>query len=126
MLGGAPTTHLTEPVLLKMGEHREVLRFIIAAKMTESVILGLSWLDKWRTMIWWEGGYRKLRVGVGPRTPPHERGLRGIESEIRERSGETLEKAFLSPLTMLTWQKYSVRRSPKPYLHTTLLTVGSN
>lgn len=62
LLGGAPANHLTKPVWLEMGEHREVLRFIIASKVMESVILSLSWLDKWGPMIWWEGDYRKLRI----------------------------------------------------------------
>lgn len=74
---------------LEIGEHREILRFIVAAKMTESIILGLSWLDKWGPKIWWEGGYRKLRIGVGPRPPPHKQAQRGAESGLGERSRES-------------------------------------
>lgn len=66
--GRAPATHITEPVWLEMGEHREVLRFII---------LGLSWLGKWGPKIWWEVGYRKLKIGVGlPLTSRHRGGQR--------------------------------------------------
>lgn len=43
--------HLTEPVWLEMGKHWEIIRFIIVPKMTEEVILGLSWLDIWGPMI---------------------------------------------------------------------------
>lgn len=39
-------THLTEPVKLKMGQHWEMIRFVVVPKMTEAVILGLAWLDK--------------------------------------------------------------------------------
>lgn len=51
LIGGAPTTHLTEPVKLEMGSHWEMIQFLVAQKMTEAVILGLSWLDKWSPTI---------------------------------------------------------------------------
>lgn len=54
-----------------MGENWEVIQFIVVATITKSIIVGLELLDKWGPMIWWEGGYRKLRIGVTPRPPPH-------------------------------------------------------
>lgn len=53
-----------------MGRHWEKIHFVVAPKMTEVVILGLSWLDKWAPTIWSEGGERKLRLGIGPLPPP--------------------------------------------------------
>lgn len=55
-LGGAPATHITEPVRLEIGEHQEDIRFIVVDKMIEPIILGLAWLDKWEPTSWWEGG----------------------------------------------------------------------
>ncbi|KAK9395807.1 RTL1: Retrotransposon-like 1 [Crotalus adamanteus] len=52
LLGEAPATLVTEPVRLDMGEHWEVLRFIVVPSMTEEVILGLAWLGKWGPTIW--------------------------------------------------------------------------
>lgn len=49
-----------------MGEHWELIRFVVITHMIEPVILGLAWLDKWRPTIWWEGGFRRLRLPVGP------------------------------------------------------------
>lgn len=37
--------------------------------MIEPIILGLAWLDKWQPNIWWERGYRKLRLTLGPEPP---------------------------------------------------------
>lgn len=45
LIGVAPATHLTKPVCLEMGEHWEMIRLVIVPKMTESVILGLSWMN---------------------------------------------------------------------------------
>lgn len=42
----ALATLVTELVRLEMGQHREHIRFIIAPKITESIILGLTWLAK--------------------------------------------------------------------------------
>lgn len=68
-LGGAPTTHVMELVQLGIGTHREHLRFVVVDTMIEPVILGLAWLDKWEPTIWWEGGFRKLHLKLGPE--PH-------------------------------------------------------
>ncbi|XP_039191766.1 UDP-GlcNAc:betaGal beta-1,3-N-acetylglucosaminyltransferase-like protein 1 isoform X1 [Crotalus tigris] len=46
LLGGAPTTLVTEPVRMDVGGHWEVIRFIVVPSMTEPLILGLAWLDK--------------------------------------------------------------------------------
>lgn len=46
LLGVAPATHVAEPVSLEMGQHWEVIWFIVVLKMTETIILGLAWLDK--------------------------------------------------------------------------------
>lgn len=70
LIGGAPTTLLTEPVMLEIGRHWEIIRFVVAPKITKAVILGLSWLDKLPPTIWWEGGERKLRLGIGLLLPP--------------------------------------------------------
>lgn len=71
LMGGGSSTLLTEPVKLEMGQHRELIRFVVSPKMREAMNLGLSWLDKWSPTILWEGGYRKLRLGIGP-NPPEE------------------------------------------------------
>lgn len=46
LLGGAYATHLTKPVKLELANHWEAIQFVIASKMTNAVIVGLSWLDK--------------------------------------------------------------------------------
>lgn len=43
--------------------------------------LGLVWLDKWGP-IWWEWGFRKLRIATGPSPPPHEQGLTGRVADL--------------------------------------------
>ncbi|XP_060539018.1 uncharacterized protein LOC132709560 [Pantherophis guttatus] len=70
LVGGTYATHLTEPVRLELADHWETIRFIIAPKMTEPVILGLSWLDKWGPIIWWQEGTRRLRIAKGPQPLP--------------------------------------------------------
>lgn len=45
-LGGAPATHVIEPVRLEIEEHQEDFRFIVIDKMIEPIILGLVRLDK--------------------------------------------------------------------------------
>lgn len=87
LLEGAPATLVTEPVRLEMGAHWEVLQFIMVPSMTEAVILGLAWLDKWGHTIWWEGGYRKLRIGIGPLPPPHEQAQKSLESKGEGKGG---------------------------------------
>lgn len=47
MIGEVPATVLTEPVKLKMGWYLELIHFVVAPRMREVVILGLSWVDKW-------------------------------------------------------------------------------
>lgn len=44
LIGGSPATHLT-PVLLEMGQHWEI-QFVVIPKMSETIILGLAWLNK--------------------------------------------------------------------------------
>ncbi|KAK9412177.1 hypothetical protein NXF25_003352 [Crotalus adamanteus] len=70
LLGGAPTTLVTEPVRMDVGGHWEVIRFIVVPSMSEPVILGLAWLDKWTPTIWWADGSRHLRLAVGPQPLP--------------------------------------------------------
>ncbi|XP_060545015.1 retrotransposon-derived protein PEG10 isoform X5 [Pantherophis guttatus] len=67
-------THLTEPVKLELADHWETIRFIIAPKMTDPVILGLSWLDKWGPIIWWQEGTRRLMIAKGPQPLPLQPG----------------------------------------------------
>lgn len=62
LIESSPSTHLTEPVQLEKGQHWDIIQFVIVPKMTEAVILGLSWLDKWIPIIWWEGEERKMRI----------------------------------------------------------------
>lgn len=45
---------VTEAVRLEIGYHWELILFVVAPKMTEAVILGLAWLNKWRPTISWE------------------------------------------------------------------------
>lgn len=52
LLGGAPATCITEPVWMELGDHWEIIRFVVVTSMTEAVILGLAWLDKWGPPIW--------------------------------------------------------------------------
>lgn len=66
ILGGVPATHVTELVRLEIGEHWEYIRFVVVDTMIEPLILGLTWLDKWQPTIWWEEGFRKLRLPLGP------------------------------------------------------------
>lgn len=59
LIGGTPATRVTELTHLIHS----------SPKMTESVILGFAWLDKWAPIIRWEDGYRKIRIGIGPLPP---------------------------------------------------------
>lgn len=69
-LGRVPATHVTEPVRLEMEEHWENIRFIVVERMIEPIILGLAWLDKLPELtIWWERGFQKLRMALGPEPP---------------------------------------------------------
>lgn len=43
--------HVTERVVLEIGQHRETLRFIVVPSNMEEIVLNLSWLDKWGSMI---------------------------------------------------------------------------
>lgn len=52
----------SEPVWLDIGQNHEIIRFMIALKMMEVMILGLSWLDNWGHTIWWQKGERKMRL----------------------------------------------------------------
>lgn len=70
VMGGAPATQVTELIKVEIGEHWEHLRFIVVDRMIEPLILGLTWLYKWQPVIWWEGGFRKLRFAIGPDPPP--------------------------------------------------------
>ncbi|XP_039215403.1 uncharacterized protein LOC120315311 [Crotalus tigris] len=93
LLGGVPATHVTERVRMDLGEHWEVLRFIVVPIMTEAVILGLAWLDKWTPTIWWGGGYRHVRLGVGPMPvggDAEEKApdVPGTTAQLQERKGE--------------------------------------
>lgn len=61
---------VTKPIKLEMGCQWELIWFAEVTKMTESAILGLAWLEKWSPTITWEGGYQKLKLVLGPDTPP--------------------------------------------------------
>lgn len=39
LIGSTPATHLTEPVQLEIGQHRETIWFVVAPKIMEAVIL---------------------------------------------------------------------------------------
>lgn len=90
LIGGVPATHLTKPVCLEIGEHWEMIRLVIVSKMTESVILGLSWMDNWLPLIWWEGGERRLKLGRGPIPPPQEHTRWALWKEAVGRKSEHL------------------------------------
>lgn len=45
--GCVPGTCLTKLVKLKSGTHVETITFIVAPRMTETMVLGLAWLKKW-------------------------------------------------------------------------------
>lgn len=47
IVGDLPTCYLTEPVHLSLGNQEETIRFVVAPKMAEVMILGLCWLTKW-------------------------------------------------------------------------------
>lgn len=55
VLGGQPSIRVTELVHLEIGQHWELICFVVVETMIEPLILGLSWLDKWEPIIWWEG-----------------------------------------------------------------------
>lgn len=78
-----------------MGTHWEILQFVVILSMTEAVIWGLAWLDKWGPTIWWERGCRRLCIGVGPRPSSHESEERGVE--CREREAELTETGEEGP-----------------------------
>uniref|UniRef100_A0A8C6YHQ4 Uncharacterized protein n=1 Tax=Naja naja TaxID=35670 RepID=A0A8C6YHQ4_NAJNA len=66
LIGETPATQMTELIKMELGPHRELICFIVAPKMSESIILGLAWLDKWALMIKWEDGFRKILIAPGP------------------------------------------------------------
>ncbi|KAK9397281.1 hypothetical protein NXF25_020642 [Crotalus adamanteus] len=91
LLGGVPTTLVTEPVRMDIGGHWELIRFIVVPTMSESVILGLAWMDKWTPTIWWAEGSRHLRLAVGPQLRPPDDQTRGKElnsSKLVQEKGE--------------------------------------
>lgn len=47
LVGGQPATHVTKKVVLELGQHREALQFVVVPRITEEIVLGLAWLDKW-------------------------------------------------------------------------------
>lgn len=75
LIGGSPTIHLMEPLWLGIGH--EVIRFVIAPKMTEVVILGLSWLNKWGPY----GGRRKEEEARERAFSPPTPTMRGLGEE---------------------------------------------
>lgn len=89
LMGGSPVTHVTEPICLDMGEHWDIIHFVVIPKMTETVILGLAWLDKWRPTIWWENGVRTLRLVTGPLPPSETSQIKRITDA--EGGGELIE-----------------------------------
>lgn len=52
IIGGLPTSYLTELVSMRMGSHKETIRFMVAPKMVEVMILRLAWLKKWSPTIY--------------------------------------------------------------------------
>lgn len=72
LLGGQLATHVMEPLTLEVAPHQERIRFIVLPRIMEEIVLGLAWLDNWGPTIWWGGGCRHLRIGVGPDPSPHE------------------------------------------------------
>lgn len=67
IIGGLPTSYLTEPVSLRMGNHKETIQFMVAQKMAEAMILELTWLKKWSLTVCW--GRDRKRLVMGPGTP---------------------------------------------------------
>lgn len=55
ILSGRPITHVTQPLWLTVGNHRELIRFVVVSQRSKAVILGLAWLDKWEPT----NGYHK-------------------------------------------------------------------
>lgn len=51
LLGVQPAMHVTEKLVLELGQHREFLWFLVVSQITEEVVLGLAWLDNWGPMI---------------------------------------------------------------------------
>lgn len=119
LIGGAPAT---EPVQLEMCHHWELTRFIVAPKMTETVILGLARLDKWGPTISWEDGYRKIKMGLGPLPPPDP------TSEAASAKKQLLPQNHIqegpkSPENTVTCLKCLVRRNAMPYYFTAPQTM---
>lgn len=59
--------------------------------MTEMVILGLGWLDKWAPTFSWEDGYWKLKLGLGSLPPPNPVGKRSVHPPEGKGAAATLE-----------------------------------
>lgn len=73
--------------------------------MTEAIILGLVWLDKWGPTIWWEGGYQKLWIRIGPQLPDQEPKKGGGEGSREARASQEStrgETSFLAVYADLT------------------------
>lgn len=45
---------------------------MVVPRITEEIVVGLAWLDKWGPTIWWGGGCQHLQIGLGPNLPLHE------------------------------------------------------
>lgn len=72
LLGGQPATHVTEWVILEIGPHQEVIRFMVVPGITEEIVLGLAWMNKWGPTLWWGWGMLTPadRVWAQPPPPP--------------------------------------------------------
>lgn len=57
LAGSLPDSYLTEPMHLRLGNHEETIRFMVATKMADAMILGLSWLSKWNPAVHWGERY---------------------------------------------------------------------
>lgn len=72
LLGGGPATHVTGKLTLEIGQQSKELQFVVVPRITKDIVLEMAWLDKWGPTIWWGGGCRHLRIGLGSNPLPHE------------------------------------------------------
>ncbi|XP_058041925.1 uncharacterized protein LOC131199783 [Ahaetulla prasina] len=100
--GGGPAHFVTEPIEMIIGDHREILNFIVAPGMDQPLLLGLSWLRKWNPHINWRTGVLRFRS----RTLKREKG------EPKERSTVAM---FQDTLGAMVERIDREERIPKEY-----------
>lgn len=70
LMGDRAAFYLTEPVQLKLGAHRDTIRFMVTPKMAEDMILGLAWLAKWGLQIYWAKTSKQVVMRKQNPSPP--------------------------------------------------------